>query len=331
MTTESKNLRRGGAGLIIFGVTLLVTSCLPVGLSIKRAMDAEQAVVQPLPVAQWVETGLIDVDSQKLIQVAVSIQVDTSVIKDDEPAYHFPFTYELFDEQGRLIKRQELTLDNHSGTRTITHQSSSNGKNRFELETDFEKLTPPDSGKIRVRARLMPDEVYQASINEPSLIVYDKVSRHLATLLGGAGLWIAGALVLMIGTVLLLLGISENRQSDVVDTEDQRIRNLAIWCHLSSFALYLGIPFGNLVGVLVFWLINKDRAEFVDWHGREALNFQVSLVIYSAVALLLSLVLVGLLLFPLLALFHIVLTVIAAVRAGEGREYRYPFTLRLIQ
>jgi hypothetical protein len=150
-------------------------------------------------------------------------------------------------------------------------------------------------------------------------------------LLAGAGLWILGALVLMIGTVLLLLGISENRQSDVVDTQDQRIRNLAIWCHLSSFALYLGIPFGNLIGVLVFWLINRDRSEFIDWHGREALNFQISLVIYSAIALLLSLLLIGLLLFPLLMLFHIVLTVIAAVRAGEGKEYRYPFTLRLIQ
>lgn len=331
MTTESKNLRRGGAGLIIIGVTLLVSSCLPVGLSIKRAMDAEQAVVQPLPAGEWVETGLIDVDTQKLIQVAVSLQVETAARKGDDPAYHFPFAYELFDEQGRLIRRQELTVDNESGSRTITHQASVNGESRFDLEADFEKLTPPESGIIRVRARLMPDEVFHARIGEPSLVVYDKVSSHLRTLLAGAGLWILGALVLMIGTVLLLLGISENRQSDVVDTQDQRIRNLAIWCHLSSFALYLGIPFGNLIGVLVFWLINRDRSEFIDWHGREALNFQITLVIYSAIALLLSLVLIGLLLFPLLMLFHIVLTVIAAVRAGEGREYRYPFTLRLIQ
>lgn len=332
MTIETKQLSRGGIWLIIIGMTLLLGSCLPAGLTLKRVMDAEVIHTQPLLPGEWIETGVIDVDATRMIQVAVTMQVSAETPdSDDDPVYRFPFSYELIDEQGRTIGQQQLSIVNDSGSRTTTNRLTVNDRTRFDLETGFDKLRVPALGRLRVRARLMPDEDYHAQIDNPSLLVYDKVSRHLGTVLVGVGVWIIGALVLMTGMVLALLGASEKGQSEAIDTEDQRVRNLAIWCHLSSLAVYLGIPFGNLLGVLIFWLINRDQAAFIDWHGRESLNFQITLVIYSAITLLLSFILIGLFLFPLLALFHVVLTVIAAVRASEGKEYHYPFTLRLIK
>jgi uncharacterized Tic20 family protein len=68
----------------------------------------------------------------------------------------------------------------------------------------------------------------------------------------------------------------------------------------------------------------------VDEHGREALNFQISMTIYGIGVGLLAWVLVGFLLIPLLAGFHFVMMVIASVRASQGESYRYPLTLHLI-
>ena len=53
-------------------------------------------------------------------------------------------------------------------------------------------------------------------------------------------------------------------------------------CHLSSLAGSV-IPFGNIVGPLVVWLIKKDEYAFVDDQGKESLNFQISITIYTVV------------------------------------------------
>jgi uncharacterized Tic20 family protein len=108
-------------------------------------------------------------------------------------------------------------------------------------------------------------------------------------------------------------------------------RNFAVFCHLGGFALYLlGFALGHVLVPLVLWLVKRDESAFVDAHGREALNFQISVTIYAIVASLLAWVLIGFVLLPLLAGFHIVLMIIASVRASHGEPYRYPLTIRLL-
>ena len=106
-------------------------------------------------------------------------------------------------------------------------------------------------------------------------------------------------------------------------------RNMALLCHLISFVGFF-VPFGNIVGPLVVWLVKREQSPFVDHHGKEALNFQISLTIYALASLLLMLILVGFLLLPAVVVFGIVMVIIAAVRANEGVEYRYPLTIRLV-
>ena len=102
-------------------------------------------------------------------------------------------------------------------------------------------------------------------------------------------------------------------------------------CHLTGFLALVGIPFGNIFGPLVVWLIKREEFPFVDGQGKEALNFQISMTIYLIVTGLLSFLLIGLPFFIGLGIAWIVLMIIASVKAYGGEAYRYPITMRFIK
>jgi hypothetical protein len=106
-------------------------------------------------------------------------------------------------------------------------------------------------------------------------------------------------------------------------------RQWAMFAHLSGL---LGI-----LGPLIIYLVKKDDDPFVADQSREALNFHLSLLIYigggTVLAVVLSFILIGLLLFPLIFAAYIaaiVFEIIAAVQANKGVWYRYPLTIRFI-
>jgi uncharacterized Tic20 family protein len=105
-------------------------------------------------------------------------------------------------------------------------------------------------------------------------------------------------------------------------------RTWAMLCHLSTFAGLIGVPFGNILGPLIAWTIKRDEYPLVDDQGKEALNFQISMTIYSLVCVLLIITIP--LVFVLLV-FDIVITIIAALRANAGEYYRYPMSIRFIK
>jgi len=105
----------------------------------------------------------------------------------------------------------------------------------------------------------------------------------------------------------------------------------AMLCHLGALALFLGVPFGNILAPLVIWLVKKDELPLVDDQGREALNFQISITIYLIVAAISIIALIGIVLVPAVMLFDLVMVIIAALKANDGIAYRYPLCIRLIQ
>lgn len=106
-------------------------------------------------------------------------------------------------------------------------------------------------------------------------------------------------------------------------------RNFAVLSHLCGFSGLL-IPFANLIAPAVLWYVKRDESDFIGDHAREALNFQISMSVWGIVAGLLTYVLIGFLLLPVVAVVWAVCMVIAALAASRGEEYRYPFTLRLV-
>lgn len=113
--------------------------------------------------------------------------------------------------------------------------------------------------------------------------------------------------------------------------EDKQARNWGMLCHLTALAAFLGIPFGHLLGPLVVWLIKKNEYPFVDEQGKESLNFQISVTIYSLPLFILIFVLVGIPLLIALFVVDVILVIVAAVKASNGESYRYPLTIRFIK
>jgi uncharacterized protein len=110
--------------------------------------------------------------------------------------------------------------------------------------------------------------------------------------------------------------------------------DIRTWCVLCHAAALLGLFFhflGHLLGPLIVWLVKRGDSPEVDAHGKESLNFQISMLIYDAIAAILCIVLIG---FPILIalwVLNTVLVIIASIQASEGKFYRYPITIRLIK
>ncbi|PLR98850.1 DUF4870 domain-containing protein [Bacillus sp. T33-2] len=99
---------------------------------------------------------------------------------------------------------------------------------------------------------------------------------------------------------------------------------------LLAAAIY-GISFFTaFIGPLVIWLVKKDESSYIDYHGREYFNFLISYTVYAIISSILVLVLVGIFMLSILGIAAIVFTVIGAIKAYEGKEYRIPFIFRLL-
>ena len=64
--------------------------------------------------------------------------------------------------------------------------------------------------------------------------------------------------------------------------EDNHQKNIATFIHLSTFSRFI-IPLGNFLGPIILWVANKDKSTFVDSHGKQAINFQISILLYSII------------------------------------------------
>ena len=93
------------------------------------------------------------------------------------------------------------------------------------------------------------------------------------------------------------------------------------------------VPFISLaiIGPLFIWLIKRDEDDFVEDHAREALNFQLSLLIYGIISAILIIVIIGIVLLMAVAIFGLIWSIIAAIKAANGELYRYPLTMRMVK
>ena len=101
-------------------------------------------------------------------------------------------------------------------------------------------------------------------------------------------------------------------------------------CHLSAFSGFI-IPMGNILAPLVIWLIKKEEMPFVDDQGKESINFQLTMLIAFIVSAILIVVLIGIPLLIILAVFEIIILIVATIKANDGVRYRYPYAIRFIK
>lgn len=146
---------------------------------------------------------------------------------------------------------------------------------------------------------------------------------------------------------------------------NQHQKNIATFIHLSTFSRFF-IPLGNFIGPFILWIANKEKSKFLDTHGKEAINFQITLLLY---AIILGTLTVPIFIFKILGgidfihfnsfnSFHISLSkpspllyiggglgaitiigfiielaliVIASLKARDGEIYKYPFSITFLK
>jgi uncharacterized Tic20 family protein len=128
---------------------------------------------------------------------------------------------------------------------------------------------------------------------------------------------------------------------------DAEARKWAAVCHIVALAQFV-FPFGHIIGPYIAWVSKRSTSDFVERQGREALNFQltVSLAYVFAVVLGVGAIavsiaaqtpvgLVGFLaamvVSGLVLLWWFVFTIVATIQASNGKDYRYPFTIRFLR
>ena len=127
----------------------------------------------------------------------------------------------------------------------------------------------------------------------------------------------------------------ENQGKQDVSAEQPEIskdaRMWAMFCHLAGLAGCVIPVVGNIVGPLILWQIKKEDFPFVDEHGKEAVNFQISMSLYALITIPLFFICVGPFLLAAVGIVDLVFLLIAAVKANNGYHYRYPLTIRFIK
>ncbi|MFH4964068.1 DUF4870 domain-containing protein [Gaetbulibacter sp. M235] len=146
---------------------------------------------------------------------------------------------------------------------------------------------------------------------------------------------------------------------------DNHQKNIATFIHLSTFSRFI-IPLGNFIGPIILWVSNKEKSEFIDAHGKQAINFQISILLY---AIILGTISIPFFIFNIFSNFdfidfnglhdfhinigkpspllyiggalgglailgfilELVFIIKASLKARDGELYQYPFTINFIK
>ncbi|HEV7715455.1 MAG TPA: DUF4870 domain-containing protein [Steroidobacteraceae bacterium] len=108
-------------------------------------------------------------------------------------------------------------------------------------------------------------------------------------------------------------------------------RTWGMIAHFSALAFFVLPALGAAIGPLVVWAIKREQSAFASEAAKEALNFNITVLLAYCVCGLLVFVFIGILLGAALFIAWLVLTIVAGIKASEGVHYRYPVALRLIK
>jgi len=118
--------------------------------------------------------------------------------------------------------------------------------------------------------------------------------------------------------------------SSAVSGSSSSVRTWCILAHATALVGFLVPVAGHIVGPLIVWLAKRQDSPEIDAHGRESINFQISMLIWNAIAAILIIVLIGIPILILLHILNIIFVIVASIQASEGKLYRYPLAIRLI-
>ncbi|PHK50261.1 DUF4870 domain-containing protein [Staphylococcus edaphicus] len=123
-----------------------------------------------------------------------------------------------------------------------------------------------------------------------------------------------------------MVEFDNNQQTNlyVNQESDSDARLMATLIYVLSF-------FTSIIAPLIIWLIKREDSPFVDRAGKNFFNFVLSYVIWLSIATIAMLILIGFILFPIIAILHFIFTIVAAVKAYNGEDYLPPLSIRFFK
>lgn len=337
--------------VLLLGVLLFTGSCVPLGYSIYLNLLSGPSQSYPLEINVPASLDAVMLLPESYARLAVKGEIETRSVQEEDhesdltyvARYKFPVTYTVTDHTGRIIDKRQTEINWDTGSRITSSNEVDSHGGQLEVRHNFEKFSVPASGQVNLEFLIGPDDLYDARIITPRLQVFDGLVND-SWYIGGGMLMLITAIVLMItGFVFILSTYTTANTATTVDDKipetsfDGNIVNSrheghvkATWIHLAGFAGYI-VPFCSVILPVILWLLWKEEDVFIDDQGREAVNFQLSVLVYIIICIPLLIILIGFILLIMTGIFHIVLMIVAALRSSQGIPFRYPLIIRFIK
>jgi len=349
-------VNRARASLVLVaGLAGVVWGCVLLGGALLAALAEQPSATLAASAVESADGARAEVTPGRGARLVVALDLATDSVQEvlgDGGArwhgrYRIPLTYRVRDSAGTLIADENSAVDwrddtgdmsgraRQSSLREVVVQMGADG-GRLTATAVFRSFEAPDDGVVRVSVERDADRTYGARVENVRYRIEHDIGSQASAVAGGVFALVAGWVSAVIGFVLVLAGERKPGTERGVDlpaldeAEATQVRRLAMACHLAALLGYV-LPFGNVIGPLVMWLLNRERHAYIDEQGREALNFQLSMLVWYLLAFALVLALIGFFMIVGLVVFQLVMVIVAAVRSNDGEAWRYPLTVRFLR
>lgn len=116
-------------------------------------------------------------------------------------------------------------------------------------------------------------------------------------------------------------------KDDIIDYQEEQEPD----GHIPAMLIYLLSFFAPILAPLLIWLLVRKESSFVDFHGKQYFNFLISYAIYTFVAGILTVVIIGIILLLVLGLAIFIFTIVGAVKSYNKEEYVIPFSIQFFK
>jgi uncharacterized protein len=334
--------------LLMIGMLLLLGSCAPIGYVIYH-----EAVIGPSQSYSLSNVGTFDKATFNskpgtLARFAVEAYVTTGSVQEDPDSlsdkyiarFKFPVNYTISDAHGNTLVNEDVVLAwKDGGSIAKNNEDTSSTSGTLMASTSFDKFTVPADGNFNIDITVSSDTTYEASATSLKLHLYEGMLDNTWYIIGGIFMLVVGFIVAMIGFIFVVTNaakastqqqlsdpdIGSNVEQSNIDANQQ-----AMFIQLSAFAGYI-VPFGSIIAPVILWQIWKDKDLYVDRMGREAVNFQLSMLLYYIISFVLFFVLIGMVLIFVVMVFHLTFIIIGTVQTSRGADFLYPMIIRFIK
>lgn len=204
--------------LAILGIVLMAVTMLVFGREIERALQARCVAIVPLELSKETASEVVTPERGRGCQVAVEIRLRSNSVEEaggrNTIRYNFPIACTALDGEGCEAMRIQAAARWDDATRLVRREESDASGGRAHVQHNLPKFQDPPSGKLQVRATLMPDAEFGASVESAELKVYDNVDRPANAIVVASVALLAGPVVMIVGVVLGVAGWVRARRAE---------------------------------------------------------------------------------------------------------------------